>query len=48
MTLGFLLLLAALILFICAAFGVSTRINLTAAGLACLTGAMLAGSVALG
>jgi hypothetical protein len=36
-----LLLLASLILFILTAIGVGGRINLTAAGLACLVGSML-------
>lgn len=44
MTIGVLFLIAALILFILAAIGVSSRINLTAAGLACLVCALLAGS----
>lgn len=35
------LLLAALILFVVAAFGVASRINLVAAGLACTTAALL-------
>ncbi len=43
-TLALLLLLAALILFVIAALGVSSRINLTAAGLACLTAYLLAGA----
>jgi len=38
------LLIAALVLFILAAVGVAhPRVNLTAAGLACLTGAFIAG-----
>lgn len=41
MTISLLLLLIALILFIVAAVGVSSRINLTAAGLACLTASLL-------
>lgn len=41
------LLIAALILFIVAAIGVASRINLTAAGLACLAGYLLLGSSAL-
>ena len=36
-----LLLLAALILFVLAAIGTSSRINLTAAGLACVVASML-------
>lgn len=46
MTLATLLLIAALILFVLAAFGVGSRINLTAAGLACLTASMLTPLVA--
>jgi len=38
-------LIAALVLFIVAAIGVSTRINLQSAGLVCLVAAMLAGKV---
>ena len=40
-----LLLIVALILFIVAAFGVQSRINLTAAGLACFIAAILVGQV---
>ncbi len=43
-----LLLIAALILFILAAVGIASRINLTAAGLACVTLAMLAGEGMIG
>jgi hypothetical protein len=46
MTLATLLLIAALVLFVLAAFGVASRINLTAAGLACLTASMLTPLVA--
>ena len=42
MTLVALLLIAALILFLLDTFGIGARINLTAAGLACLSAAMLA------
>ncbi len=41
MTIELIFLLAALILFIVAAIGVASRINLTAAGLACLTASLL-------
>jgi hypothetical protein len=41
-------LIAALILFIVAAIGVSSRINLTAAGLACLVASMLLGAGVVG
>ena len=41
MTPVFLLLLAALVSFLCATFNAPARINLTALGLAFLTGAML-------
>lgn len=44
MTLALFFLIAALVLFIVAAFGVSSRINLTAAGLACLTASLILGS----
>lgn len=44
MTIAGLLLLAALILFVLAAFGVASRIDLTASGLACLAGSMLVGA----
>lgn len=44
MDIATLLLVAALILFVIAATGVASRINLTAAGLACLTAAMLVGA----
>ncbi len=43
MDLAFIFLVAALILFIVAAVGVSSRINLTAAGLACITASLLIG-----
>ncbi len=42
MTIALLFLIAALILFIVAAVGVSSRINLVAAGLACVVASMLA------
>ncbi len=42
MTIELLFLIAALILFVLAAIGVASRINLTAAGLACVVAAMLA------
>ncbi len=42
MTLELIFLIAALILFAIAAFGVASRINLVAAGLACVTVALLA------
>lgn len=48
MTIATLFLLIALVLFVCAALGVSTRVNLTAAGLACLAASMLAGGLVLG
>ena len=41
MTLEFLFLLIALILFVIAAVGVSTRFNLIAAGLACVVASMI-------
>ncbi len=41
MTLELIFLIAALILFIVAAVGVASRINLTAAGLACVVASML-------
>jgi hypothetical protein len=41
MTIATLFLIAALILFILDTIGIASRINLTAAGLACLTAAML-------
>lgn len=44
MTVETLLLIAALVLFVVAAFGVTVRFNLVAAGLACLTAAVLLGS----
>ena len=48
MTAGTILLIAALICFVLAAVGVGLgRINLTAAGLACVVGAVLAGNAAL-
>lgn len=37
------LLIAAIVLFILAAIGISSRVSLTDAGLACLAGAILAG-----
>jgi hypothetical protein len=48
MTLATLLLIIALILFIVSACGVSSRINLTAAGLACCVAAVLVESPLLG
>ena len=42
MTIALLFLIAALILFITAAVGVASRINLVAAGLACVVVSMLA------
>jgi len=48
MGLSLILLVVALVLFILAAIGIGGRINLTAAGLACLTAAMLAGRAVLG
>ena len=47
MDLAFILLLIAVICFVLSAFGVSTRVNLTALGLACFAGSFLAGGVAL-
>ncbi len=41
MDIAFIFLILALILFVVAAFGVSSRVNLTAAGLACLTASMI-------
>lgn len=41
MSVAALLLVAALILFVLAAIGIASRINLTAAGLACFTAAFL-------
>ncbi len=41
MTLATIFLIAALILFIVAAVGVASRINLTAAGLACVVASLL-------
>ena len=41
MTIALLFLIAAMILFIIAALGVPSRINLVAAGLACLVASML-------
>lgn len=43
MTISALFLIAALILFIVSAAGVSSRINLQSAGLACLTASLLIG-----
>ena len=48
MTLGLILLIAALILFIIAAIGVTSRINLGWAGMACLAAAALFGGFAVG
>lgn len=49
MTVGTILLILALVCFLLAAFGVAVaRINLTAAGLACATASVLAGSAILG
>jgi hypothetical protein len=48
MSLSLILLVVALILFLIAAAGTVTRVNLIALGLACVVGAMLAGSAALG
>jgi hypothetical protein len=46
MTLALVFLIAALVLFLLAAIGVTTgRVNLTAAGLACLVAAQLVGRV---
>lgn len=45
MTLATLFLLAALVLFVLSAFGVTSRVNLTAAGLASLTAALLTGAL---
>lgn len=42
MTISVLFLIIALVLFIVAAIGVSSRVNLTAAGLACVVVSMLA------
>jgi len=47
MTIATLLLIIALILFVCAAFGVGARFNLTAAGLASLTLSLLIAGGAL-
>lgn len=47
MTIATLCLIIALILFVADAVGVSTRINLTAAGLAFVVAAMLVGSASL-
>jgi len=44
MSLAAIFLIAALILFVLAAIGLSARFNLTAAGLACLTAAFLLGA----
>lgn len=41
---GLILLVAALVCFIISALGVSSRINLQSAGLACLTGYFLVGN----
>jgi hypothetical protein len=48
MSLSLILLVVALILFLIAAAGTFTRVNLVALGLACVVGAMLAGSTNLG
>lgn len=48
MTIALILLIAALILLVLAAIGVSSRVNLTAAGLACVVASMLAGSATIG
>lgn len=47
MTVAMLFLLLALICFVVAALGVPSRVNLTAAGLACLTLSIMLGNVAL-
>lgn len=47
MTIATLFLILALILFVVSAAGVSSRINLQSAGLACVVVAMLAGSAVL-
>lgn len=47
MSISALFLIAALILFVLAALGVAARFNLTAAGLACVTVALLLGTGAL-
>jgi hypothetical protein len=47
MTIATILLVIALVLFIASAIGVASRVNLTAAGLAFVVGAMLAGDVVL-
>lgn len=44
MTVETLLLIAALVLFVLASIGIAARFNLTAAGLACLTAALLLGT----
>ena len=43
MSIAFLLLLAAIILFVLAAFGVTSRVSLTDIGLACVAAALLLG-----
>lgn len=48
MTIASILLLIAFVLFACSAANVSSRINLTAAGLAFLTASMLVGARLLG
>lgn len=48
MSIEILLLIIALVFFIVAAIGVSSRVNLTAAGLACVVLSILAGSYGLG
>ncbi len=48
MTIASIFIIAALICFILGAFGISSRVSLTDAGLACLTVAMLLGAGLLG
>ena len=48
MTLGLVLLIAAFILFVIAAFGVGSRFNLVAAGLACWVLSVLLGGAHFG
>lgn len=45
MSVAAILLVAALTLFILSAIGISSRVNLQSAGLACLTAALLAGAL---
>lgn len=47
MSIGLILMIVALLLFILAAANVASKVNLIAAGLACLTLAMIAGSAVL-